>query len=77
MTDNKTRSERIQDTLKKGMLSVIKEKAEKGEKDEFGIPYASHYKFLTGKTIKSEMSAGGMVSKNYVNPVTVVDNRKK
>ena len=77
MSDNKTKSERIQDTLKKGALSVIKKKAMNGEKDEHGIPYASHYKFLTGKSIKAEMSAGGVISKNYVNPVTIVDNRKK
>ena len=77
MSDNKTKSKKIQDKLEKGALSVIKKKAMNGEKDEHGIPYASHYKYLTGKNIKAEMSAGGVVSKNYVNPVTVVDNRKK
>jgi hypothetical protein len=75
MADNKSKG--IQDTLEKGALSEIKKKALAGKKDESGMPYATIYKMLTGKTVKQNMSNGGMSTKKYVNPVTIVDNRKR
>ncbi len=74
MASNKSKN--IQDTLEAGALSEIKKKAIAGEKDESGMPYATIYKMLTGKSVKQNMSVGGLATKNYVNPVKIVDNRK-
>jgi hypothetical protein len=73
---DKDKSKDIQDTLEKGAISEIKKKALAGEKDESGMPYATIYKMLTGKTVKQNMSVGGLATKNYVNPVKIVDNRR-
>ncbi len=65
MSGKKTKSQRIQDTLNKGMISEIRKKALKGKKDEFGIPFTSHYKAITGKNVEQieakNMNNGGCV----------------
>ena len=78
MTDKKSKSkkDKITEVLEKGAISEIRKKAIEGKKDEFGIPFTSHYKFLTGKHVEAELSVGGLANKNYVNPVTIKDNRK-
>ena len=75
MAKNKTKD--IQDTLEAGALSEIRKKAIAGEKDESGMPYATIYKMITGKTVKQNMNGGGLATKSYVNPVKIVDNRKR
>ena len=66
---NKTRSQRVQDTLQKGMISKIRKKALAGEKDEFGIPFTSHYKAITGKNVEQieakNMKEGGKVPAKF------------
>tara|TARA_R100000773_G_C4142444_1_gene68191 strand:- start:71 stop:409 length:339 start_codon:yes stop_codon:yes gene_type:complete len=66
---DKKKSQRIQDTLQKGMISQIRKKALAGEKDEFGIPFTSHYKAITGKNVEQieakNMKEGGAVPPEF------------
>ena len=66
---DKKKSQRIQDTLQKGMISQIRKKALAGEKDEFGIPFTSHYKAITGKNVEQieakNMKEGGEVPAKF------------
>ena len=51
-TSKSDNSSSIQDKLKAGALSEIRQKAEKG-KDLQGLPYATIFRLLTGKTISN------------------------